>query len=85
MIDRQWLINAIDFLLYLLTLAVSMYSVGRIFTGIRDKYVPINGRKANREDEPVGYWIVIVSWLIVLYIFFNLFVNGVIRISSADG
>ena len=36
---------------------------------LRRRFVYINGKRATVEGEPLGYWLLIVSWIGVAYVF----------------
>ena len=74
--DRQTIIAIVDVVLQLAALLIALLCAKNIFSAIKNKYVFINSKKATRAEEPVGYWLVIVSWIVVLAVFATMFVSS---------
>lgn len=74
--DRQTIITVVDTFLQIAALLIAVLCAKNIFSALRNKYVFINSRKATRAEEPVGYWLVIVSWIVVLGVFASVFVSN---------
>ena len=74
--DRQTIIAIVDVVLQGAALLIALFCAKSVFSAIKNKYVFFNGKKATRADEPVGYWLVIVSWIVVLAVFASVFASG---------
>lgn len=73
--DRQIIIGIVDVIVQVAALLIGLLCAKSIFSAIRNKYVFINSQKATRAEEPLGYWLVIVSWFVVLAVFASIFVS----------
>lgn len=73
--DRQIIIGIIDVIVQVAALLIALLCAKSIFSAIRNKYVFINSKKATRAEEPLGYWLVIVSWAVILAVFASIFVS----------
>lgn len=74
MIDRSTIIAIDDVVVQIGALLLVLLCAKNIFAALRNKYVFINGQKATKAAEPVGYWLVIVSWVVVMAVFASTFV-----------
>lgn len=59
----------IDSALIAVAALIVIFCVRAIFVSLKRKFVYINGKKATVEDEPVGFWLVIASWLVLSVLF----------------
>ncbi len=76
MMDRQNVITIIDSAVQIAALLIALLCAKNIYSVFRNKYVFINSEKATRSAEPVGYWLVIASWIVVLAVFASVFVSS---------
>jgi hypothetical protein len=74
--DRQTIIVVVDVAVQIAALLIALLCVKNIYSALGNKYVFINGKKATRTAEPVGYWLVMVSWAVVLVVFASVFVSS---------
>jgi len=74
--DRQTIIAIVDVVLQIAALLIALLCAKNIFSALRNNYVFINSKKATKAEEPVGYWLVIVSWSVVLAVFASVFVSS---------
>ncbi len=74
--DRQTLIMIVDGIVQVAALLFVLLCAKNIFSAMKNRYVFINGKKASRSEEAVGYWLVIVSWIVVLAVFASVFISN---------
>lgn len=70
------LITLVDAAVLVAVWLIALLCIKNIFSALRNKFVFINGKKATRIEEPLGYWLVIFSWLIVFAIFMYLAITN---------
>lgn len=74
--DRQIIIVIVDALLKFAALLIAFFCAKNVFFALKNKYVFINGKKAMRSEEPWGYWLVILSWLVIVGLFGSFIVSS---------
>lgn len=67
--DRSTVIFVIDSFLIAAGAIIVLLCIRAVFVSLRRRFVYINGKKATIEAEPVGYWLVIMSWAGVCALF----------------
>lgn len=60
--DRSTIFLITDSALIAAAALIVFLCVRAIFVSFRRRFVYINGKKATVESEPVGFWLVILSW-----------------------
>ena len=75
--DREVIISIVDAVLQIAALLIALLCAKNIFSAFKNKYVFINSKKATAADEPIGYWLVILSWLVVLAVFVSFLVSSI--------
>lgn len=74
--DRQTIIAVVDVIVQIAALLIALLCAKNIFAALKNKYVFINSKKATRAAEPVGYWLVVVSWVVVLSVFASILASS---------
>jgi lipid-A-disaccharide synthase-like uncharacterized protein len=74
--DRETIIAIVDVVLQIAALLFVLLCAKKVFFALRNKYVFINSQKATRTEEPLGYWLMIVSWIGVSAVFAYVFVSS---------
>lgn len=73
--DRQTIITIVDSTFQIAALLVVLLSARSVFSAIKNRYVFINGKKATLANEALGYWLVLLSWVVVAGVFSGVFVS----------
>ena len=74
---RESTIAVVDLLLWCGSGALVLFFAPLAVRALWLGYVPINGKKATKQDEPVGYLLVIAAYLGCMYLFWLVFWGGV--------
>jgi len=67
--SRETIIFIIDSAGIAISVAIALFCIRYIVVSLRRGFVYINGKKATVKDEPVGFWLGIVSLLIGVVLF----------------
>ena len=77
MSTRETIIAIVDTLAWLGAGAVIIVAVAFCVRAVRRQYVHINGKKATLREEPLGYFLVLAAFAVVIYFLWPLFWRGV--------
>lgn len=67
--DRSTFFFFTDALLIAVAGLVVLLCIRAVIVSLRRRFVYINGKKATLEAEPVGFWLVIISWIVLSVVF----------------
>lgn len=67
--DRSTVVFLVDSALIAAAALIVLLCIRAIFVSLRRRYVYINGKKATVDDEPIGFWLVIISWVVLSVLF----------------
>jgi hypothetical protein len=76
MSQREAFISAVDYFLLAGAGAAMLFFAGLAALAVFRGYVYINGKKATKLEEPVGYLIVLISFCGLSYLFSVPFIDG---------
>lgn len=67
--EKSTVVFLVDSALVAAAALIVMLCIRAVFVSLKRKYVYINGKKATVEAEPVGFWLVIFSWIALSILF----------------
>lgn len=67
--DRESIVAVTDVVLIIVGVLLIILLIKSVLVSLKRGYVYINGQQATKSDVPLGFWLVILSWIVLALLF----------------
>lgn len=73
---RELIIGIVDVMVQIAAILILLWCAMNVYSALKSQHLFYNSKKVTRVDEPVGFWIAIMSLIVVMVVFGVLVYRG---------
>lgn len=71
-------VSLIDGVLNIAGVLFALFCLVNVVSSLRHGFLIYTGRKVRRKDDPITFWLLIGSWLVILVLLLTMFIKRVL-------